>query len=243
MANYNYTMEELVRNSIRVTPDTIVVYPQFAQEGTANVSEIVPKFPGRYAMNNSTVAFVYNNSFYVTPYTRQAMNALKANKFREDSFCVPFSNWDYPKNEYSKWSDLLQKAHKSYEEDFVDDCEKFCDKHDIGVISEETLKNCFMIPDEGVKVRRLYYENCYYPTIRNYCLDCNTAEKLGTYCTNNGRVVFVYRDGHTYVTKRYRIISELREAGYRETGMFVPFSNGEEILDPDLREKWESISK
>jgi hypothetical protein len=56
-------------------------------------------------------------------------------------------------------------------------------------------------------------------------------------------VVFVYRDGHTYVTKRYRIISELREAGYRETGMFVPFSNGEEILDPDLREKWESISK
>jgi hypothetical protein len=60
---------------------------------------------------------------------------------------------------------------------------------------------------------------------------------------NNGIVVFVYRDGHTYVTKGYKVIQHLCDAGYREKCMFVPFSNGEEIMHDGFRAKWEAIRK
>ena len=55
--------------------------------------------------------------------------------------------------------------------------------------------------------------------------------------------MFVYRDGHTYVTKGYKVLQYLNDAGYREKCMFVPFSNGEEIMHDAFREKWESIRK
>lgn len=244
MANNSITtMEELIKDSIRVTLDMVAVFPQLGKEEAINVSEIVPKFPGRYATNNSTVAFVHSGSFYVTPYTRRAMSTLKANGFREADFYVPFSNWDYPKTEQSKWNSLKEKARKSHEEDFADNCAKFCDEHHIGAIGEETLQNCFMMPNDGVRVKHPHFEDCYYPIISNYCLDGNAVDALGTYCTNNGRVVFVYRDGHTYVTKGYKIISELRAAGYKEKSVFVPFSNGEVIQDYALKARWDSISK
>jgi hypothetical protein len=74
-------------------------------------------------------------------------------------------------------------------------------------------------------------------------VDSTTFDKLGRFCTNNGKVVFVYRDGHTYVFRGYRIVDELRNAGYKEAGLFVPFSNGEQITDPYLADQWEKVSK
>ena len=68
-----------------------------------------------------------------------------------------------------------------------------------------------------------------------------SVEKIGHYCTNNGRVVFVYRDGHTYVTRGYWIKRELDKAGYKESSLFVPFSNGEQITDSFLAREWERI--
>jgi len=35
----------------------------------------------------------------------------------------------------------------------------------------------------------------------------------------------------------------LNDAGYRERCMFVPFSNGEEIMHDAFRAKWEAIRK
>ena len=82
-----------------------------------------------------------------------------------------------------------------------------------------------------------------YPVINQTFFDCTIPDHIGKFCTNNGRVVFVYRDGTTRVTKGYWILDALREAGYREAGLFVPFSNGEEILNLALRTSWEKISK
>ena len=237
------TIEELINDSIRVIPGMIAVYPQYSQEEVINVSEIVPKFPGRYATNNSTVAFVHNGNFFVTPYTRSAMNLLAANGFKEAYFYVPFSNWDYPKAEKYRWEQLRAKAHKSYEEDFVADCNRYCDEHGFGEISEETLQRCFKMPSTGVHVKHLYFEDFYYPIINTLCLDCIGVERIGHYCSNNGRVVFVYRDGGTYVAKGDKILEELRSAGYKEMGLFVPFSNGEQIQDRVLRAKWDALSK
>lgn len=229
--------------SVRVYSGMITVFPQFSQERTFNFSDLAPKFNGCYATNNSTVCFVSDNEVFVTPYTRSVIASLRSADFREDCFYVPFSNGDYPKSEQVKWNSLREKARQSYVDDFVEDCIAYCDSHHIGTIDDETLRNCFQMPSTGVKVKHLNFENCYYPIINSNCLDCIAVDRIGKYSTNNGRVLFVYRDGKTYVAKGYKILSELRAAGYTELPMFVPFSNGEEIQDPVLKARWESITK
>ena len=198
------------------------------KEGALDVSGLTPKFNGCYATNNSTVCFVSGNEVFVTPYTRTAMRTLRSA--------------DYPKLEQFKWNALRENARQSYKADFVSDCEAYCDERHIGAISEETLANCFEMPENGVRVKHLYFEDTYYLIMNQYCLDCR-CDNLGHFCCNNGRVVFVYRNGKTYVTKGYKILNELRAAGYTESGFFVPFSNGEEIQDYALRVRWESITK
>ena len=238
------TMDSLKKDgAIRVYSGMIAVYPQFAQEEALNISELAPKFNGCYAVNNSTVCFVSNNEVFVTPYTRNTMSTLRSAGFVEKYFFVPFSNWDYPKNEQFKWNSLREEAHKSYEEDFVEDCVSYCDEHHIGTVREETLLNCFEMPATGIQVKHLNYEDNYYPIINSGCFDCIAIDRIGRFCTNNGRVVFVYRNGKTYVAKGYKILEELRAAGYTEASLFVPFSNGEQIVDRALRDRWESIKK
>lgn len=238
------SMESLKKEgSVRVFTGMTVAFPQFSKEDTLDISKLAPKFNGCYATNNSTVCFVYENEVFVTPYTRAALITLNSEGLRKDCFYVPFSNGDYPQSEQLKWYSLRRIATMCQADDFAEDCVAYCDSHHIGTISDDTLKNCFEIPSAGVKVKHLNFENFYYPIIKSGIFDCTTGDLLGKYCTNNGRVVFVYRDGKTYVAKGYKILSELREAGYRESGLFVPFSNGEQIVDSSLRSKWESLSK
>ena len=238
MINYD-TIKELINNSIRVTPGMITISPQFYDEGIVSVSHIISRFPGCFSINKATVAYVFGGKFYVTPYTRKVISTLKANNFVEATFFVPFSsNWEYPENEKPKWDLLRLKARKSYEQDFTNDCVSYSDKHHIGTISENALRNSLQMPNEGIEVTG----NRYFPVISNFFLDCSAAQKIGTFCPRGGCVVFVYRDGHTYVTKGYQIITELRRAGFRENKrLFVPFCNGEEIRDSTLKKKWESL--
>lgn len=243
MANDIIAMDFLKEGAVRVYTGMIAIFPQFSQEEALNISELAPKFNGCYATNNSTVCFVSDNEVFVTPYTRVTMRSLHNAGFCKEYFYVPFSNGDYPKSEQFKWNSLREKARQSYAEDFVEDCVSYCDEHHIGTISDETLRNCFEMPSTGVKVKRIYFEECYYPIINSACFDCTAVDRIGRFCTNNGRVVFVYRNGKTYVTKGYGILNELRAAGYTESGLFVPFSNGEQIQDPVLKARWESITK
>ncbi len=245
MANNDIiTMDSLKEGAVQVYNGMIVVFPRFHQEEALDISELVPKFNGCFAINNSTVCYVdENGGVFVTPYTRVTVRSLYSAGFSKKYFYVPFSNEDYPKFERDKWKILLEKARQSYEDDFVEDCVSYCTANNIGTISEETLQNCFEIPSTGVRVKHIYFEDCYYPIINYNCLDCIAIGKLGHFCTNNGKVVFVYRNGKTYVTKGYKILNELRAAGYTESGLFVPFSNGEQIQDPVLSARWESITR
>lgn len=236
-------MQKLMENSISISGTAMVCWPQFGKEETIDMTGMVSKFNGRYATNNSTIAYVVDNVVFVTPYTRQAMETILEAGLVRDYFYVPFSNGDYPKYAKAKWDRLLSDARESYYRDFEIDCAKWCDQHRIGKLDGETMAQCFRIPRGGVPVRHTYYEDTIYPILRESGVDCTTFDKLGRFCANNGRVVFVYRDGHTYVFRGYRIIDELRNAGYKEGGLFVPFSNGEEITDPYLASQWEKVSR
>lgn len=239
MATKNYlTMQELINDSIAIsTPIRVTHF--FGEEETFTPD--VAKFPGCYASNNSTLAYVKGSTLYVTPFTMAAYKCLKENGFTENSFYVPFSNGDYPTLEKARWEELREMAKNEYEEEFTEECITYCEEHGIGELAEETLSKCLQIPKTGVLAKRFNFESVYYPAITSTILDCVGIDRIGSFCYNNGKVVFVYRDGKTYVTKGYKILNLLREAGYKEKGLFVPFSNGEQILDPDLAAKWASL--
>lgn len=240
----NYTMENLKQDSIRVYDGMVTVYPQFGEEDCISLSDVAT-FNGRYASNNGTLAFAENNEFFVTPVTRRAYKALREAGFTEGYFFVPFSNWDYPKEKKDKkrWEELRSMQVKLQKEYFAQDCIKYCDEYNIDALDDETLSRCFVIPEGGVEVKHPHYATKTYPAINQTCFDTTIPGRIGRFATNNGRVVFTYRDGTTRVTRGYWILKLLRAAGYKEASMYVPFSNGEQIVDYDLRTAWEKISK
>lgn len=199
-----------------------------------------------YCSNNGTVAFISDGIYYVVPATQKVFEILRANYFREAYFCVICSNLDQPVNSVlkSQWHQLLAWRREVRSQEFIESCEAFCDKNHIGSIPQETLDTyCMAMPTEGIQVKYIFQEqpSRHYPSIRSDFLDSVAITKLGKYCYNNGTLVFVYRDGKTYVTRAYWLIRELQEAGFREGGLFVPFSNSETILDDEYHQKWEKI--
>lgn len=235
----NYTIKNLINDSIACN-GMVAVYPQSNAEERIDFPNVAT-FNGCYASNNGTLAFVKANILYATPATTRAYEILETEGFSKKDFYVPFSNGDYPKEEKNRWENLRAMQRSFREEEFILDCNAYCDEHYIGVLDDEVLSKCLIMPKEGIKIKHPYYESVYYPAINQQFFDCTVPEKLGRFCTNNGRVVFVYRDGTTRVTRGYWILDALREAGYREAGLFVPFSNGEEILEPAYRIRWEEI--
>ena len=237
-------LQELKEKSICIHGGRITVcWPQYNEEENLDLSDMQSKFNGAFSTNNSTICYIINNEIFVTPYTRESMKTLSEAGLAEDYFYVPFSNWDYPKYEKEKWENLRAWARESYRRDYETDSAEWCDEHGIKELDDEILERCFRIPRVGVHVKHVYFETIHYPACGESCVDSTVINKLGKFCSNNGRVVFIYRDGHTYVAKGYKIIDHLREAGYKEGSLFVPFSNGERIVDPILADQWEQIPK
>ena len=233
-------MEALKDDSIKVYYGMNVVSMHLPLDEVLELS-LAPKFNNSYAINNSTICYVVDGEIYVTPFTRSILSTLARAGFRQEYFYVPFSNGDYPRDERNRWYQLQEKARESSRKDIENDCIVYAEKNHIGTISDEILKNCcFRMPQTGVRVKRWHFEACYHPIIHSVCDRIN--ERVGCFCYNNGNVVFVYRDGTTYVAKGYGIIDVLSKAGYRKYPLFVPFSNGEQIQDPALKRYWESIT-
>ena len=116
-------------------------------------------------------------------------------------------------------------------------------KFKVTELPEEVLRKAFLMPNKGVKVHHIYFDTIYYPICVNEWLSEEVEKQIGTYCSNNGRVCFLDRNGRTYVAKSYKIISMLQDAGYKSGNLFVPFSNGEQIEDTSLREAWDRLGK
>lgn len=188
----NYTLGDLIHDSFRVTHGMIAVFPQTGHEVTLSVDFFTSKFNGHYSANSSTIGFICQNRYYVTPYTARAVTALVENGFKEASFYVPFSASDYPKREAKRWKFLQEKAKKTPEENFSAECEKFCNEHHIGALPPLVMKKSFLIPNEGLRVKHVNYETHTYPVITQFKLDNLARDSLGTYYMNNGIVVIVY---------------------------------------------------
>lgn len=234
-------MERLMENSIKVLDGTLAFWPFYNKSERISVSWITEKDEKKYWTNNGTTAFIHMGFLFVTPWTRQVEQTLEENGFRESSIYVPFSNGDYPLHENDKWVALKEAQERTAHENFRKDCLEMADKLGIGELPPEIMDKAFLIPYSGIKVHYLVGgESTQYPHTNGYFLDMCSEMLFCHYCCNNGKVVFVYRDGNTYVAWGYEIINDLERAGFKRTDMFVPFSNGETILDPVLQRIWQS---
>ena len=235
-------LQELKKRSICIL-DRIVVYnPRFEKEEMWDLSQVRRSCNGMFSANNSTICFV-DEELYVTPYTRHAWKTLEDAGLKYRDFIVPFSNGEYPVEEKVKWRRLLKAARDTRDLEYEEDCREWCGEHGIDELPKGILEQCFKMPIQGVPVEHLYFKNVYYPACSETSVDCTVVDKLGSYCGNNGKVVFVNSDGHTYVAKGYEILEALKKAGYKEKGMFVPFSNGELITDPVQVNLWNQVPK
>ena len=238
----NSTLRELKKNSLKLYNGMIVVYPQFHQEDIFSL-EGKPKFDSRYyAVYNSTIIYVENGDYYVCPWSKSTMKTLLKTGFEERSLYVPFSNWDYPKKEEELWQHLREMAQHEAEYHFLQDCIAYSNEHRIDTLPDEIMDNCMVIPSSGIEVKKGKFNDRIYPLLT--CFDCAINRKIATYNYNEGVVVFIYYDGQTYITKGYGIIPILKKRGYRENeALFVPLSNKEEIIDPNIKQKWLNIKR
>lgn len=234
-------MEQVIKDSIRIENGMMAVFSG-GEKWPIRVQDTVSKFPGAYCTNNSTICYCYKNQMFVMPYIRRAFDVIRR-ELSQDHFYVPFSNGDYPDGMLSRWRALREKAKVSYEEDFIEDCQTYSKKIGLKQLPEEVLAKCYKIPKEGVVVKRFNYVEITSPAINSRSFDCIAADRIGKFCTNNGRVVFVNNDGSTYVAKGYRVTEILKEHGFSESGLFVPFSNCEVIEDPSEQAVWDSKPK
>ena len=204
-----------------------------------------PSCIGKYCWNNGKVAFVTRDgSYYVTPYCFDVADYLRANGYVEGSVFVPFSNGDVPEDENlrAEWRTLVEGARALHDERTAEErrnkCAEYARQKGLEDLPEEVYGMCLQIPKEGLEYSNWGQKGKCYP-VEDYQL----KETLGTYCQNNGRVVFVDDKGNTYVTPFCEEIRDALSASrYREGSIYVPLSNGEELLDPTLNARWKNMT-
>ena len=154
---------------------------------------------------------------------------------------VPFSNGDIPSNEYSalKWKQLCAIARKEYElreeKRKVEKLQQLAEEKNIYPLPQKVYDLSLKIPKNGFETIFLDSERDRTRPVQEWELE----HALGTYCENNGRIVFVDDKGDTYVSPYCLEISAvLINAGYSPYSLFVPLSNGERIIDEKLANEW-----
>lgn len=234
------SFNELISAAIKVHSGMLVHWPQYGENEQLQLTNVTTRNKQTYNWNNGVTVIVDNElNVYVIPSMRIVSSILRDMGYKENfGLYVPFSNGDYPVLEKAKWDNLRKFQVEQRKVDFVNDCNAFCDKNEIGTIDEKYFDKCFEMPETGVPVKHPCWEETYYPAITGSFLDCVAVDKLGKYTYNNGTIAFVYRDGKTYVTRDYNVLGALRAAGYKEGSLFVPFSNGETIAHVGLGARW-----
>lgn len=206
-----------------------------------NLTHLAEHREGEYSLNNSTLCWVIDGEIYAAPYTRKVAQLLDQAGFRNGSFYVPFSNGEHPYNRRTEWESLLLSANIAALKDFEEDSKAWCDEHHIGSIDDRLLESCLKIPRGGIPVEDSGSYSTYYPFLNETCVDIVAISSLGSYSYNAGRVSFIYRDGHTYLSKDPSIMDILEKAGYRRDDFLVPLSGSEKITDAYLKYLWDNI--
>lgn len=104
---------------------------------------------------------------------------------------------------------------------FKEECLAYCKAHKIKKMDneEKRLKRCIKIPDEGIKIiNKRGVVSTIYPIFREKDrkhLAPEAKAKLGRYKGFNDMVIFVYRDGETYLSTWDNVLTSLNMANHQ----------------------------
>jgi len=219
-------------------------YPQY-NNIDSNPIEPKPEMIGKYGWNNGVVAFVTpNGDYYVTPYCVEVIDYLTNHGYENNYIYVPFSNSDEPSDgvKAQAWKKLCMEAkelHNQKEKERKREQVKIMAaiKH-VNELPKEIYEISLEIPHNGLEVKHYGGEISISRPIPEFSL----KESIGTYFENNGIVTFVDNNGKTFVSPYHHEVKEiLKESQYQENDMYVPLSNGEEIIDSNIDEQWKKI--
>ncbi len=200
---------------------------------------------GTYCQNNGRVVFVDGHGkTFVTPFCSEIRTFLQNAGYKEGSMFVPFSNGEVPANAVFalRWKQLCSLANKEFEkreeQRRIERLSDLARRKGLRDLNPEVYSLSMKIPKDGFEVIFFESEKDTVRPVRDFELD----RALGTYYQNNGRVVFVDNHGDTYVSPHCQEVSEmLSNAGYSVSSLYVPLSNGERIIDPNIAEQWNSL--
>jgi hypothetical protein len=226
-------IEELERVAFHIPTSGIEVEYSSQDKGAW-----IPKYPEKvvYGVNNSVVAWVAGSgSVAACPYFRGLIPILKRQGYQDRGIYVPFSNGDIPADARlaKQWSSLYFEVRALNWEDARMDARNACDAGDI---PDEILVGLREIPPEGVEYIFPSSKNTgtIFPAMSSPCVDCVVLPRLGLYNTNNGKIIVNANDGRTYFGRLdSNIIQVLESLGYERRHAFVPFSNGEQIIEEE----------
>ncbi|MDR1197043.1 MAG: DUF1906 domain-containing protein [Candidatus Nomurabacteria bacterium] len=223
-------MEELKERAFRIplTTGIEMFWPQSGED-----KQWLPQYAEKivYGVNNSVVAWV-SDAVYVFPYFRGITEILRKQGYKDRRIFIPFSNWDRPANAElcRQWERLCGYVISINWEDARSDARA---TSEAGDIPDEILVGMKEIPVGGIEYRfqPTGDVDTVYPLMTSPCVDGTVSPKLGVFNTNNGGIVVNSNDGRTYFGRTdCNIIQVLQSLGYKQAYVFVPFSNGEEMV-------------
>lgn len=239
---HSLTLAELKRDyAIKLEDGMIIINQETSFENEVNIENLIKKYDYCYSQNEKYVCFIDEKEVFITFKNQYVIDFLEDHKFKAENFIMPLSEDNVLKYQKVRMNKVKERLNDVLEQQFSNYCIKYCEENGIFSLAKEQIENCFEIPEKGITVKRKMGIIQYMPFLQPKNFDKKQFEMLGKYNAHNGRVSFVYRDGKTYIAKGYAIIYELEKAGYQRANMLVPISNGEEIINPELRALWEKI--
>lgn len=97
-------------NSLELVENMPVVWPGRREPTPLKVSNIIKPVKDKkaYAFTAKAIAFVSEGKLYVTPYSKEALDAIRNTGYQLREFHVPFSRGERPQGEYAeRWNQLV----------------------------------------------------------------------------------------------------------------------------------------
>lgn len=211
-----------------------------------NSEGLVKRFEGANVYNcyEEVIGVLYQGEYYALSETKKNIKILQDFGIIKAEFFIYLNEDEYPKDkvEKNRWMEILIQGSKQRKEEFKEECEKWAAGNSIKPLPQYELKNCFLIPEEGFRIRLDddYDQEEPCSPIVSY-LTPRSIEYVGSYSVYHNRVIFVTTDGLTYMAKGNHIPRLLKYLKFREILYFIPFSDNEFIIDEKIRSEWEKI--
>ena len=193
-----------------------------------------------YLCKDEVVIFTVHGRTYATPFSESAIKILNEEGFKylqsKNIKRMEGAIEQIRQRELSgrRWKTLAREAVFIRRENYADEM-------GFEPMSDVIMNNCYRIPDEGIQITNGMNLYTYKPWIPDGYFG-PMVSMIGKFNTLGDMVVFIYRDGYTYLTNaevnRMDVIEELLKSGFIQAPINVPLSRVGEVIVDDEAEKF-----